>query len=705
MAAVDWASTPLGPVAQWPQSLRTSVNLCLSSRAPMMIVWGAQHVQIYNDALAPLMGPKHPDALGRPYAESFPEIWDEVMAPLLAGVYERGEATYIEDQPICFHRRLPNEEMFWTFSWSPVRDERGEITGALHPAVETTDRVLAERRLQLLRDLAASSGPAASLAEACERAVAVLGAHGLDTPFSAIYLLDATPGLGVPVAARLSAASGMRDVSEVFPAEVDLTDKTYTSLPLGAAVASGSAEVATGLAVDPSALTDWLWPERPATAVVLPLRRPGWAQPSALLVVGLNPRRPLDDSQLSFLQLLGGQLESALATAALHEQQSRVALTLQRSLLPSTSLTSLTLDVAARYLPGSTDAQVGGDWYDVVALGAGRTALVIGDVMGRGVHAAALMGQLRAAVRAYAQLDLPPERVLELLDRLVEEMSAARDVGQIVTCIYAVHDPGDQTVTLASAGHPPPVLIDDDRCSVWRGVVGPPLGTGYGQYDATTSPFGPAAGLVLYTDGLVEKRNSDIDSGIAQLVDALDETRNEDLERLADGALSVGGDGQHDDVALLAVRVREADLPLPVVVELHGDARAARLARRATSAALDEWAVRGDVVDVAVLLAAELVNNAVTHTGRPRQLRLRLLAGRIVIEVSDADVRPPRRLLQDATAEGGRGLMIVAALASTWGVRFEGSGKIVWCELPLEGAVDAGSDPSSRASPTGATST
>jgi hypothetical protein len=169
MAAVDWASTPLGPVEQWPQSLRTAVNLCLSSRAPMMIVWGGQHVQLYNDALAPLMGPKHPDALGRPYAESFPEIWDEVMAPLLAGVYERGEATYVEDQPIFFHRRLPNEEMFWTFSWSPVRDERGEITGALHPAVETTGRVLAERRLQLLRDLAASAGQAASLTEACER--------------------------------------------------------------------------------------------------------------------------------------------------------------------------------------------------------------------------------------------------------------------------------------------------------------------------------------------------------------------------------------------------------------------------------------------------------------------------------------------------------------------------------------------------------
>jgi anti-sigma regulatory factor (Ser/Thr protein kinase) len=203
----------------------------------------------------------------------------------------------------------------------------------------------------------------------------------------------------------------------------------------------------------------------------------------------------------------------------------------------------------------------------------------------------------------------------------------------------------------------------------------------------------------------VEERNSDIDEGIAQLVEALDATRDEDLERLADAALRGGAARQHDDVALLTVRVRQADLAVPVVVDLHGNARAARLARRAASAALDEWAVSADVVDVAVLLAAELVNNAITHTDRPPQLRLRLLAGRIVIEVSDADARPPRRLMQDVSAEGGRGLMILAALASTWGVRYEGSGKIVWCELPLDSAINGGSDAASQASPTVVTST
>ena len=686
MRTVDWAGTSLGPVQDWPQSLRTTVNLCLSSRAPMMVVWGPDHVQLYNDALAPLMGPKHPVALGRPYAESFAEIWDGLMAPLLAGVYERGESSYLEDQPVSFHRRVPNEEMFWTFSWSPLRDELGAITGALHPAVETTGRVIAERRLQLLRDLATSAGQSASVQEVCTRAVDVLADHRFDAPLCAVYLLDDVPGgLGVPATARLAASSGAGDVGAVFPDEVDLTRSTYTAWPLAAAAASQVTEVTT-LDVELADLADWPWPERPDTGVVLPLLRSDRTHPVGLLALGLGPRRPLDEAQLSFLQLLAGQLSTAVTTAALHEQQYRVALTLQRSMLPDTSRSDVGLDVAARYLPGSTDVEVGGDWYDVVPLGAGRTALVVGDVMGRGVQAAAVMGQLRTAVRAYAQMDLPAERVLELLDRLVEHLSEASDIGQIVTCVYAVHDSGDGTLTLASAGHPPGVLLDDSGCSLLDGPVGPPLGTGGGQYQASTRPFGGGAGLLLYTDGLVEQRHHDIDVGIERLVDAVSSVGTDDLERLADAALSIQEGPQHDDLAVLAVRVPHADLPLPLVVDLRSDGRAARTARRAAAHALSGWAVDEDTVEVAQLLASELVNNAITHSGRPRQMRLRRLADRLVIEVSDADPRPPHRMEADATSEGGRGLLILVGMSSDWGVRPDGFGKVVWCEIPLGAA-------------------
>jgi serine phosphatase RsbU (regulator of sigma subunit)/anti-sigma regulatory factor (Ser/Thr protein kinase) len=687
MAEKDWASTSLGPVQDWPQSLRTTVNLCLSSRAPMMVVWGPEHVQLYNDALAPLMGPKHPAALGRPYAESFEEIWDELMRPLLAGIHERGESSYVEDQPVSFHRRVSNEEMFWTFSWSPLRDENGAITGALHPAVETTERVLAERRLRLLRDLATSASQSAGVEEVCGRTVDVLAAYRLDTPLSAVYLLDDSPaGLGVPATARLVASSGADHVAAVFPNEVDLTRSTFTAWPLAAAAASHRSEVTTTLDVDPGDLSDWSWPELPGTGAVLPLMRPERSHPVGLLAIGLNPRRPLDEAQLSFLQLLAGQLAAAVTTAALHEQQHRVALTLQRSMLPDTSRSEVGLDVAARYLPGSSDVEVGGDWYDVVPLGAGRTALVIGDVMGRGVHAAAVMGQVRTAVRAYAQMDLPPERVLELLDRVVEHLSEARDIGQIVTCVYAVHDSGDETLTLASAGHPPGVLLHDRQCTLWCGPVGPPLGTGAGQYQASSRAFGGGAGLLLYTDGLVEERHADIDTGLERLTEALASAGTHDLERLADAALSVQKGRQNDDVAVLAVRVPHADLPLALVVDLRNDVRAARTARRAAAEALASWDVGDDIAEAAQLLVSELVNNAITHTGRPRQLRLRRIADRLIIEVSDADARSPRRLENDATSEGGRGLLILAGLSTDWGVRADGFGKVVWCELVLDTA-------------------
>ncbi len=684
MAAYDWSRTPLGPVRDWSASLRTTVNLCVSSRAPMMVVWGAHHVQLYNDALAPLMGAKHPAAMGQPYAETFPEIWAELMQPLLTAIHDRGESTYLEDQPVGFDRRVPNEEMFWTFSWSPLRDESGVIAGALHPAVETTERVLAQRRLGILRDLATATSAARSGTEVCRAAVGVLVQHPLDTPLSGIFLVDDIPGgLGVPATARLAASHGALDPAAVFPAEVDLTASTYTRWPLAAVAAGRGPEIADTLALDPADLTGWHGPERADLGIVLPLLRSDRSHPLGMLAVGLSPRRPLDEAHLSFLELLAGQLAVALTTASLREQQQQVALTLQRSLLPDLAPEHPALDVAARYQPGARDVEVGGDWYDVVPLGAHRTALVMGDVMGRGVHAAAVMGQMRTAVRAYAQMDLPPERVLELLDGLVEHVSDARDIAQIVTCVYAVHDAGAGTVTLANAGHPPALLLDDGDCRLWDAPVGPPLGVGGGWYETATVPLPPGAGVVLYTDGLIEERDEDLDVGLSRLVVALRGVGTDDLERLADTALSAKRGAHDDDLALLAVRVPLADVPTARTVDLRNDVRAARTARRAVADFLHEVPGAAEVSLGAQLIAAELVNNAITHAGRPRQLRLRRVRQRLVIEVSDGDPRRPRFVPSEVGAEGGRGLLILTELSADWGVRMDGRGKVVWSEVVL----------------------
>ncbi len=687
MAGLDWASTTLGPVERWSPTLRTLVGLCLTSQAPTMVVWGPEHIQLYNDALAQMIGPKHPGALGRPYAETFAEIWDDLQGPLLRKVYEDGESVYVEDSPVFFHRRVPNEEMFWTFSWSPVRDDEGQIAGAFHPAADVTGRVVLERRLRLLRDLASSAGQATTVQDCLERAALVLSAAPEDVPFCAFYVPEIGHEAGVPTAAHLAAACGIRMPAAVLPVEVDLVPSSFSRWPLTAAAETGEAQVVDDLDLSGVEFDGAAWPETPSAAVVLPIARPDRPAPAALLVAGVSPRRAVDAEHLDFLRLLAGQLATALSTARLFENQHRVALTLQRSMLPQSGGV-FGLDVAARYLPGSTEVEVGGDWYDVINLPAGRTAVVIGDVMGRGVRAAAVMGQLRAAVRAYSQMDLSPERVLDLLDRLVEEMSTGATVGQIVTCIYAVYDSAEQSLVLANAGHPPAVRLSaDGDVTSMDGPVGPPLGVGVHDYQSETLPFADGDGLLLYTDGLVEARGESLDRGLDRLLHAVGQVNDGDLERVADAALTARASQRRtDDIAVLAVRVPTSsdDRVRGHLVELRGVPRAARVARRAVDRMLTAWGLPEPFVKSAVLVAAELVTNAVTHTPGPRQLRLRLLPDRVVVEVTDADERPPRRLSADVGAEGGRGLTIVSALASDWGVRPLGSGKVVWAELAVD---------------------
>ncbi|EFL33176.1 magnesium or manganese-dependent protein phosphatase [Streptomyces viridochromogenes DSM 40736] len=210
--------------------------------------------------------------------------------------------------------------------------------------------------------------------------------------------------------------------------------------------------------------------------------------------------------------------EAAERLRASERRQRETAVTLQRSLLPQELEEPDDLRIAATYHPGGTEAAVGGDWYDVITLGGGRTALVIGDVMGRGVRAAAVMGQLRTAVRAYARLDLPPHEVLQLLDGLAAEI----DANQIATCAYAVHDPNEGKLVYASAGHLP-ILVRDENGTVLRAEepTGPPLGTGGWMHTSGSIPLSPGSTAVLYTDGLVERRDADLDEGIAALERAL----------------------------------------------------------------------------------------------------------------------------------------------------------------------------------------
>lgn len=379
--------------------------------------------------------------------------------------------------------------------------------------------------------------------------------------------------------------------------------------------------------------------------------------------------------------------EAAERLRTSERRHRETAVTLQRSLLPQELEQPDDLRIAATYQPGGTDAAVGGDWYDVITLGAGRTALVIGDVMGRGVRAAAVMGQLRTAVRAYARLDLPPHEVLQLLDGLAAEI----DASQIATCVYAVHDPNEGLLVYSSAGHLP-ILVRDEEGTVHRAAdpTGPPLGTGGWVHTSGTIPLPPGSTAVLYTDGLVERRSEDIDEGVAALARALSGAKGSPQVVCDRLIRSLGVTAEHDDdVAVLVVQHpartgTNAELFHNASLDLLGGVEAAPRARAFATGVLTSWRFPVELCDLGVLAASELVANSLQHGTPPMRLGLRRTDRRLIIEVADGDDHLPRRRRAEPADEAGRGISIVATIASSWGSRrTPGGGKAVWCEFAL----------------------
>ncbi len=373
-------------------------------------------------------------------------------------------------------------------------------------------------------------------------------------------------------------------------------------------------------------------------------------------------------------------LAAATAAREAADREMRLANELQASLLPQPSFDPDPLRIATYYRAGVEGTQVGGDWYDVIELGAGRTALVMGDVMGRGVKAAAVMGQLRAAVRAYARLDLPPSDILEYLDGLV------RDLGedQIVTCVYAVYDPGERRLSYANAGHLPPVLrVPGEPSRPLTAGAEPPLGAGPPVSRGSDILLPPGAVLTLYTDGLVESRTRDLDAGIALLATEIDriEVLDDDApDRLVAALLP---SGPTDDVAMLVARVEEGHSGRSIVLEVPDTERAVQGVRDQITSTLRTWGIDEGVVDDVELLASELTTNAIVYGSSPISVRLRHTSRHVVLEVYDSATYLPRRMRPTPDDEHGRGLQLVALLADRWGTRPTENGKAVWAVLSL----------------------
>ncbi len=320
MRAFDWSSSPVGPAAQWPQSLKTAVSICIGSRYPIVLWWGnPEYTMFYNDGYIPILGvTKHPGWLGRSGREAWKEIWSTV-GPMLDSVFQTGEATWSEDLLLVMDRNLPREETYFTFSYSPIRGDKDKIDGIFCACYETTGRVIGERRLQTLRDLGRIAVKSAE--EACNVALNTLAANPFDVPFVLVYLLDEDGKR-----ARLVCASGLEEGDGAAPEKILMSELAGSATwPLRDAFESGTLQVVYDVEDRFGPLPGGPWSEPCQTAVVAPIGASGYTKPSAFLVAGLSPRRTVDSEYLSFFELTVGHIGTAISNARAYQEERKRA--------------------------------------------------------------------------------------------------------------------------------------------------------------------------------------------------------------------------------------------------------------------------------------------------------------------------------------------------------------------------------------------
>ncbi|MBF6047546.1 SpoIIE family protein phosphatase [Streptomyces sp. NRRL B-1677] len=399
---------------------------------------------------------------------------------------------------------------------------------------------------------------------------------------------------------------------------------------------------------------------------------------------------PFGDDDRALAQELATRAAICIDNARRYTREHAMVLALQHSLLPQGFPEQNAVEVAHRYMPA--ESGVGGDWFDVIPLSSARVALVVGDVVGHGLHAAATMGRLRTAARNFAELDLPPDEVLTHLDNLVGRLDREEGGGDPgagipgiigATCLYVIYDPTTQACTMARAGHPPPALVRPDGFVSFPELpAGPPLGLGGLPFETAEFLLPEGSQLVLYTDGLIEDRRRDFDTALEDLRRALSHPNRppEDTCRAVLEAVVPGH--PEDDIALLVARTHTLDRNRIATWDLPADPALVSSVRAAVTRRLAEWGLE-ETAFAAELLLSELVTNAIRYGSGPIQVRL-LYDRALTCEVADTSSTSPHLRHAAATDEGGRGLFLVAQLSQSWGTRYTPEGKVIWAECALE---------------------
>ncbi|MEU3461023.1 SpoIIE family protein phosphatase [Streptomyces sp. NPDC006733] len=695
---------------------RSSVGLAIYD-ADMRVVW-------INAELRREMGSTQyigtsPDEMllnGEILSEGFPPLLEPVMRKVFATGEPVIDLHYGGRAPVD-----PEHDRVWSCSYYRLQDNQGLSLGVCEESVDITDRYRAQQRLALLVRAGARIGTTLDMGRTARELAEVAVPQFADAV--TVDLLEAvlegdqsTPGTtpgrrmvrmwGATGPARgPSAPGGPAHVAAGQLVGYPPASAQARSLAAGRKVLEVAEEAGTDDRVADGPVPDGPVPgaqELPFhSCLAVPLRFGG--SPIGLVTFFRDRRTdPFDEGELDLADELVARTAVCIDNARRFTREHTAALRLQRSLLPRSLPPQTAVELAYRYLPADSRAGVGGDWFDVIPLSGTRVGLVVGDVVGHGLGAAATMGRLRTSVRVLAQLDLAPDELLTRLDHLVgqaaKEWSMVRgadgggpeeDEALGATCLYAVYDPVTGQCSMARAGHPRPAVVDAESGLVSYPDLpaGPPLGLGGLPFECTDLQLPAGSLIALFTNGLVQSPERDIDAGLDRLDEILAEHRRP-LEELADRAVSTLLPGPtDDDAALLLVRTRRLDRYRVAVWELAADPVMVGRARAAATGQLGEWGL-DDVSFTTELIVSELVTNAIRYADGPILLRL-IRDQTLICEVSDSGHTSPHMRHAASDDEGGRGLFLIAQMTEHWGTRYTPTGKTIWAEQDLPGADSA----------------
>ncbi|MDI2130107.1 SpoIIE family protein phosphatase/ATP-binding protein [Yinghuangia seranimata] len=659
-------------------------------REGVLIVGGDTRLLLANDEARRLLE-LPPDAEGRRIAD-LPGLDPETAELLASGRTATDEVLLAGNRLLAVNQRPTDDPGDRAGTVTTIRDTT-ELQ-ALSGKAET-----ARGRLKLLYDAGVRIGTTLDVTRTAEELAAIAVPRFADfvTVDLANPVLTGEEPTGNGSDMRRVAVSGVRDDHPLYPLgrRIDFIPSTPQARGMG----SGRAEVLADL----SAAHGWLAQDKERTGRVVAygihslITAPIQARGVVLGVANfwrMEKPEPFDDEDLSVAEELVARAAISIDNARRYTREHAMAVTLQRSLLPRVLAEQSALEVAHRYLPAQSG--VSGDWFDVIPLSGCRVALVVGDVVGHGLHAAATMGRLRTAVHNFSTLDLPPDELLGHLDDLVGRIDldeADADVGSGIigaTCLYAIYDPTSRRCVMARAGHPLPALVHPDGTVDFPDVpAGPPLGLGAMPFETIELELEVGTQIVLYTDGLVEDRTRDIDVGMELLRNALAHVGRSPEESCQAVLKELLPARPADDVALLIARTRTLNADHVAEWDVPSDPAAVAVTRDAVAEKLDAWGL-AHLEFTTVLILSELITNAIRYGSPP--IRVRLLRDRTLIcEVADGSNTSPHLRYATSTDEGGRGLFLVAQMTERWGTRYTHEGKIIWAEQQIP-SLDLGLD-------------